>query len=73
MNGIDVRYLASPRVGPARAVATTLRSDEQGTHFWVEVTDAGDDDRLVVHALATARALDDNPLRQPDTTTMEDT
>ncbi len=73
VTGIDVRYLASPRVGPARAVATTLRSDEQGTHFWVEVTDAGDDDRLVVHALATARALDDNPFPQPDTTTMEDT
>jgi acyl-coenzyme A thioesterase PaaI-like protein len=59
VTGIDVRYLASPRIGPARAVATPLRSDEQGTHFWVEVTDAGDDDRLVVHALGTARRLDD--------------
>jgi acyl-coenzyme A thioesterase PaaI-like protein len=55
VTGLDLRYLSIVRVGPARAVATPLRSDDRESHFWVEVTDAGDDDRIVVHGLATAR------------------
>jgi acyl-coenzyme A thioesterase PaaI-like protein len=58
VTGLDLRYLGAVRVGPARATATPLRSDEQGAHFWVEIVDAGNDDRLAVHALGTARRLD---------------
>jgi acyl-coenzyme A thioesterase PaaI-like protein len=57
VTGLDLRYLSGLRVGPARATARPLRSDEQGSHLWVDVTDAGDDDRLMVHCLATARPL----------------
>lgn len=55
VTGLDIRYLRAARVGPVRAVARTLRTDEAGTHLWVEMTDAGDRDRLCVHALATTR------------------
>jgi acyl-coenzyme A thioesterase PaaI-like protein len=57
VTGIDLRYLSGLRSGPARATAVPLRSDDQGSHFWVEITDAGDDDRLMVHCLVTARSL----------------
>jgi len=57
VTGIDLRYLSALRAGPARATAEPLRSDDQGSHFWVEITDAGDDDRLMVHCLVTARSL----------------
>lgn len=57
VTGLDLRFLSGLRVGPARAVARPLRSDEQGSHLWVDVVDAGDDDRLIVHCLATARTL----------------
>jgi acyl-coenzyme A thioesterase PaaI-like protein len=56
VTGLDVRYLSSPRVGPARATAQVLRGDPTDAHCWVEVVDAGDDDRAVVHAFATTRA-----------------
>jgi acyl-coenzyme A thioesterase PaaI-like protein len=58
VTGLDLRYLSIVRVGPARAVATPLRSDDRESHFWVEVTDAGDGDRIVVHCMATARHRD---------------
>ena len=51
--GLDVRYLSAVRVGPARAEASALRDDEGGGHLWCTVVDAGDDDRLVAHALVT--------------------
>jgi hypothetical protein len=35
-----------------------LRSDDRESHLWVEVTDAGDGDRIVVHSLVTARHRD---------------
>ena len=60
VTGLDVRYLSSPRVGPARATGTALRSDDVGTHCWVEVVDAGDGDRPSVHAFATTRARSDS-------------
>jgi len=55
VTGLDVRYLSSPRVGPARAVANVLRGDPTDAHCWVEVVDTGDGDRPVVHAFATTR------------------
>ena len=58
VTGLDLRYLNAARVGPVRAVARTLRSDEAGTHLWVEMTDTGDADRLCMHALATTRRLE---------------
>ena len=58
ITGLDLRYLNIVRVGPARAVAIPLRSDGREAHLWVEVTDAGDDNRIVVHCLATARHRD---------------
>jgi acyl-coenzyme A thioesterase PaaI-like protein len=58
VTGLDLRYLSGVRVGPARAVATPLRSDDRESHLWVEVTDAGDGDRIVVHSLVTARHRD---------------
>jgi uncharacterized protein (TIGR00369 family) len=57
VTGLDLRYLRAARIGPVRAVARTLRTDEAGTHLWVEMTDAGDRDRLCVHALVTTRRL----------------
>jgi acyl-coenzyme A thioesterase PaaI-like protein len=57
VTGLDVRYLASPRVGPALGRGTVLRSDDAGTHCWVEVVDAGD--RPCVHAFATTRVRPD--------------
>ena len=60
VTGLDVRYLSSPRVGPARAIGTALRSDDVGTYCWVEVVDAGDGDRPSVHAFATTRARSDS-------------
>lgn len=59
VTGLDVRYLSSPRAGPARGTGTVLRSDERGTHCWVEVVDAGDDDRPCVHAFGTTRVRPD--------------
>jgi acyl-coenzyme A thioesterase PaaI-like protein len=59
VTGLDIRYLASPRVGPARGVGRVLRTDERGTHCWVEVVDAGDDDRPCLHAFATTRVRPD--------------
>jgi acyl-coenzyme A thioesterase PaaI-like protein len=53
--GLDVRYLGAVRVGPARAEATALRDDDGGGHLWCTVVDAGDDDRLVAHALVNTR------------------
>ena len=57
VTGMDLRYLSGLRVGPARATARVLRSDDGSSHLWVDVTDAGDDDRMMVHCLATARPL----------------
>lgn len=59
VTGLDVRYLSSPRAGPARGTGTVLRSDERGTHCWVEVVDVGDDDRPCVHAFGTTRVRPD--------------
>jgi acyl-coenzyme A thioesterase PaaI-like protein len=53
--GLDVRYLSAVRVGPARAEASALRDGEGGGHLWCTVVDAGDDDRLVAHALVNTR------------------
>jgi len=61
VTGLDVRYLSSPRVGPARATGTALRSDDAGTHCWVEIVDAGDGDRPCVHAFATTRTVPGPP------------
>ncbi len=55
VTGMDLRYLAGLKVGPVRATATALRTDEAGAHLWVEVRDVGAADRLMVHAVATAR------------------
>ena len=58
VTGLDLRYLAGLKVGPVRATATALRSDESGAHLWVEVRDAGAADRLMAHVVATARPRD---------------
>ena len=55
VTGIEMRYLASLRVGPARAVARRLQGDAQGAQFRIEITDAGDGNRLLVHALGTVK------------------
>jgi acyl-coenzyme A thioesterase PaaI-like protein len=57
ITGLDLRYLSIVRVGPARAVATPLRSDGREAHLWIG-SPAGDDDRIVVHCLATRRPTD---------------
>jgi len=56
VTGLDVRYLGAVRRGPARAEASVLRDDDRGSHLWVTVVDAGDDDRLVAHAFVTTRS-----------------
>jgi len=56
VTGLDVRYLGAVRRGPARAEASVLRDDDGGSHLWVTVVDAGDDDRLVAHAFVTTRS-----------------
>lgn len=56
VTGLDLRYLSSPRVGPARGTGTVLRSDEDRTNCWIEILDAGDDDKPCVHAFASTRS-----------------
>ncbi len=50
VSGLDVRYLSAVRVGPARALATSLAPDVTR----VEVVDAGNDGRLAAVVLARA-------------------
>lgn len=49
---LDVRYLRTTRVGPARATARVLRDDGDGAAIEVRVVDAGADDRLTAVVLA---------------------
>ncbi len=53
VTNIDLRYLASMRVGPIRTTARILRADDALAQLWVEVRDLGTG-RLMTHVVADA-------------------
>jgi acyl-coenzyme A thioesterase PaaI-like protein len=54
---LGIRFLNGARVGPLRAVAAALPGDGPERTVRVELIDAGDDGRIVSHAMAIARPL----------------
>lgn len=53
VTSIDIRYLASMRVGPVRTSARILRADHALAQLWVEVHDVGTG-HLMTHVVADA-------------------
>jgi acyl-coenzyme A thioesterase PaaI-like protein len=54
---LDVRFLNKVRRGPLLSMGTVLGEREGAATVRVEVTDSGDDDRLVTYALAVCRPV----------------
>jgi acyl-coenzyme A thioesterase PaaI-like protein len=54
---MDVRFLNKVKVGPLRATATVLGQRDEATTVRIEITDTGNQDRLVTYALAVCRHL----------------
>jgi acyl-coenzyme A thioesterase PaaI-like protein len=54
---MDVRFLNKVKVGPLRATATVLGRRDDATTVRIEITDTGNQDRLVTYALAVCRHL----------------
>jgi acyl-coenzyme A thioesterase PaaI-like protein len=54
---LDVRFLHKVRRGPLVSTGTVLGERAGATTVRVEVTDSGDDDRLVTYALAVCRSV----------------